>query len=627
MITKNRSKNFGYTIAIMVILNTLSLGAEAAITTLTLDDGSFHVKARSQENKTYTQRFAVPDNQVDWNVPYPGYTPVNFTSGSVLANAFNLPKPPSAQWADGINPTNINRKYAGRPFSQYYKVETYDRDNNGIQYPKNPFGRTGMIGRGLLGQWGGNNAADPLVARINPITGDFEMLLITRADTGAIAIPGGIVDPGEKVSITAQRELKEETGIDYSFDNAIKIYEGYVDDPRNTDNAWMETAAFYDMIPESLTTGIKPTAGDDATTAGFKVISDELVDRLYASHSLFVRKALQVQTIFEGPRRIAAMSNAAANFGEINHQNLMTYTDNAYRNIKSNSEGLTPIVNFNYGNLKANGSSSKNSLGLKLNNNFMKVDLGVEYVFSDNLAVGGMIHLGKLDGKFGLPKADLLSQAGKSQITEIGANIFGTTGLMECGFMHIIGGMSKLNYEVKRNVKFTSNSLKFKGKADGYRYHAGIITGMNITVSEINIEQSVGLSYNRVTLSNYHENHRFNDNVSMSMNRNSLKARIGTKVSKEFEIDNDKILIPYFKTSYAHELMAQPKYVKGLVTSKKIAKQYDVAPLQKKGLVLLELGTGYSFSKFTDISLSTQTSLGSKYNNLKQIGLKVNMKF
>lgn len=36
-----------------------------------------------------------------------------------------------------------------------YKIE------NG--YPLNPIGRTGIIGRGVLGRWGPNHAADPIV--------------------------------------------------------------------------------------------------------------------------------------------------------------------------------------------------------------------------------------------------------------------------------------------------------------------------------------------------------------------------------------------------------------------------------------------------------------------------------
>jgi hypothetical protein len=31
--------------------------------------------------------------------------------------------------------------------------------------PRNPTGRTGLAGRGLLGRWGPNHAADPIVTR------------------------------------------------------------------------------------------------------------------------------------------------------------------------------------------------------------------------------------------------------------------------------------------------------------------------------------------------------------------------------------------------------------------------------------------------------------------------------
>lgn len=63
-----------------------------------------------------------------------------------------------------------------------------------------------------------------------------------------------MVDPGEQVSQTVKREFREEAlrnGADESvvtrlFANGYKFFEGYVDDPRNTDNAWLETVAVYE---------------------------------------------------------------------------------------------------------------------------------------------------------------------------------------------------------------------------------------------------------------------------------------------------------------------------------------------------------------------------------------------
>lgn len=54
---------------------------------------------------------------------------------------------------------NINRKsHAGD-----YKVEN--------KYPLNPEGRTGLRGRGVLGRWGPNHAADPIVSRWKRVNG------------------------------------------------------------------------------------------------------------------------------------------------------------------------------------------------------------------------------------------------------------------------------------------------------------------------------------------------------------------------------------------------------------------------------------------------------------------------
>lgn len=60
-----------------------------------------------------------------------------------------------------------------------------------------------------------------------------------------------MVDPGESISDTVRREFQEEAArgglnedsVKRLFSNGYKLYESYIDDPRNTDNAWMETIA------------------------------------------------------------------------------------------------------------------------------------------------------------------------------------------------------------------------------------------------------------------------------------------------------------------------------------------------------------------------------------------------
>lgn len=132
-----------------------------------------------------------------------------------------------------------------------------------------------------------------------------------------------MVDSGEKVSETLRREFQEEAlnsleategnrnkililtrklmknlcleekiklneMIADFFKNGQKIYEGYVDDPRNTDNSWMETVAynFHDDCGTSV--GKFPLqAGDDASKVQWMDISRNL--NLYASHLDFIK--------------------------------------------------------------------------------------------------------------------------------------------------------------------------------------------------------------------------------------------------------------------------------------------------------------------------------------------------
>lgn len=58
-----------------------------------------------------------------------------------------------------------------------------------------------VTGRGLLGHWGPNHAGDPVVTRWAKYHKDdkqkvLEIILVSRKDTGELALPGGMVDAG-----------------------------------------------------------------------------------------------------------------------------------------------------------------------------------------------------------------------------------------------------------------------------------------------------------------------------------------------------------------------------------------------------------------------------------------------
>ncbi|CAK9303137.1 unnamed protein product [Gordionus sp. m RMFG-2023] len=217
---------------------------------------------------------------------------------------------------------------------------------NGL--PINPIGRTGIIGRGNLGKWGPNHAIDLILTKwhmqssvendhslnlynifeklkdmtyhnVNNLI--LQFLAIKRKDNNQWAFPGGMVDNNEDpVKDTSPREFAEESlnllSYHYSKNDDRKkillttleqlfaeygsvVYQGYVDDPRNTDNAWIETVATNihlgggpgEKCPDPKKFAILKNyplqSGDDAIDIRWIDVVKEnrgVLDNLYASH-------------------------------------------------------------------------------------------------------------------------------------------------------------------------------------------------------------------------------------------------------------------------------------------------------------------------------------------------------
>lgn len=266
-----------------------------------------HSKARTSPYQGGTERFLVPDDKIPFSVRFKPYAPVEYTA------PFVLKCPP---WADKpdvseveFNILDVKARIDRCSFEGDYAI---DRRNN---RPINPRGRTGMTGRGLLGRFGPNHAADPVISKWKRSEdGELELddkgrrklefVAVKRKDTGDWAIPGGMVDAGETVSLTLKREFGEETmdslalnpedradlmvHLDAVFKKGIQVYSGYVDDIRNTDNAWMETTCvnFHDDDGFSFSK-FKLKAGDDAGQVAWATYEKGMP--LYATHTDFMR--------------------------------------------------------------------------------------------------------------------------------------------------------------------------------------------------------------------------------------------------------------------------------------------------------------------------------------------------
>ena len=288
-----------------------------------------HLKSRGYHPE-YPKRFPVVDTKVEWGAPWPEYKPVPFEHPSLAEFARQIdadPKSVPKKWADPAEAkairaeleeriTIINSPEFGEKVEQRL-VEVCEFDEHGR--PRNPRGRTGIQGRGLLGKFGPNHAADPIVTRFNPESGRLQMVAIRRKDTGEWAIPGGMVDAGELVSETLRREFGEEaaandegrsTSSKSDDKRAVKnrqarevaleelfstggtmVYCGYVDDPRTTDNAWIETTAMHFHCNEKQALALYLSEGSDAEKAiwlDVDPVREQRYCQLYASHKRFV---------------------------------------------------------------------------------------------------------------------------------------------------------------------------------------------------------------------------------------------------------------------------------------------------------------------------------------------------
>jgi ADP-ribose pyrophosphatase len=233
-----------------------------------------------------------------WEVAFPGYAPQEYTAKVVLDG-------PS--WAD---PQHV-------PAEELAKRVTYSMGGKSLTLaaagligpdglPRNPAGRTGTVGRGLLGLFGSNQAGDSALTRVKPGSpGTVQIALIKRKDTGDWALPGGMVEAGTTCSATRLQEFLEEAlsaieGNESLTKHTLKqlkrlfrsggvpIYRGYVRDPRNTDHAWMESTVYWYHATDPAVVSMPLKAGDDANAVAWVDMTPGM--KLYASHADWVEE-------------------------------------------------------------------------------------------------------------------------------------------------------------------------------------------------------------------------------------------------------------------------------------------------------------------------------------------------
>ncbi|XP_072253281.1 transient receptor potential cation channel subfamily M member 2 [Leuresthes tenuis] len=169
---------------------------------------SFHVNSRQfhYPNSKLT-RFPVPEEKVQWEVSFSSYMPFYYASEDC------------GDQTDGSEPEVLD-KY------------------------RNPGGRTGIKGRGAFSRLGPNLNLDLVLTRWRDSERSvLEYLAVWDESQETFVLPGGPIDSADQLPATLKRTLgnKLYETVNANVSAGTKVFEGYVDDCRNTDNAWVET--------------------------------------------------------------------------------------------------------------------------------------------------------------------------------------------------------------------------------------------------------------------------------------------------------------------------------------------------------------------------------------------------
>jgi 8-oxo-dGTP diphosphatase len=106
------------------------------------------------------------------------------------------------------------------------------------------------------------------VVVVAPLDGQHKVLLIQRKHPpfeGRWALPGGFVEPHERLEDAARRELREETSVEPNRLEQLHAFGAPGRDPRG----WTVSVAYPAILDEGAALALRPRAGDDAIEVGW----------------------------------------------------------------------------------------------------------------------------------------------------------------------------------------------------------------------------------------------------------------------------------------------------------------------------------------------------------------------
>ncbi|XP_063135123.1 transient receptor potential cation channel subfamily M member 2 isoform X11 [Rattus norvegicus] len=264
----------------------------------------YHVSARHLlYPDARIMRFPVPNEKVPWEAEFLIYDPPFYTAEKKDATLTD-PVGDTAEPLSKINYNVVDGLMDRCSFHGTYVVQ--------YGFPLNPMGRTGLRGRGSLSWFGPNHTLQPVVTRWKRNQGGgicrksvrkmLEVLVVKLPQSEHWALPGGSREPGKMLPRKLKQVLQQEYWVTFEtlLRQGTEVYKGYVDDPRNTDNAWIETVAVSIHFQDQNDVELKrleenlQTHDPKESARGLEMSTEwQVVDRripLYVNHKKILQK-------------------------------------------------------------------------------------------------------------------------------------------------------------------------------------------------------------------------------------------------------------------------------------------------------------------------------------------------
>lgn len=150
-------EKFVIPVLLLIFYKLFQVAEHAEMLATVVKPGIFrHIMCRNNVYpRSNVSRFPVPDEVVFWTEPYVEYSPPFYTAAHIGGQS----------WADAPLPSETSQPRWNHNDGIVNRVSFHGDYQIKDGLPQNPIGRTGLTGRGLLGRWGPNHAADPIVTR------------------------------------------------------------------------------------------------------------------------------------------------------------------------------------------------------------------------------------------------------------------------------------------------------------------------------------------------------------------------------------------------------------------------------------------------------------------------------